>query len=105
MYGQPIQSMQAMYGQAMQQAQQGPTIIQIDGVHGGDGSPCQFCRTNTGQIVRKKIGCVAIAWGLCLIWFPGVFYCISCCMNGFNDSELVCIMCRHIKNTVPANLC
>lgn len=99
MYGQPMQPMygqpgymqpppmQPMYGQPQfaPQQQSGPTIIKIDN-DGGNGSPCQFCGTNTGQIVRKKVGCVAIAWGLCLLWFTGFLCCLPCCMDGCKDS-------------------
>ena len=114
MYGQP------MYGQPMMQPvmqpvvqpvpmymppqQSGPTIIKIDNDN-NDGSPCQFCGTNTGQIVRKKVGCVAIAWGLCLLWFTGFLCCLPCCMDGCKDSELVCVKCQQVKNTIPANCC
>lgn len=103
MYGQPMmqpmmQPMQPMYGQPgymqpppMQPMygapqQTGPTIIKIDVDGDGNGSPCQFCGTNTGQIVRKKVGCVAIAWGLCLLWATGFLCCLPCCMDGCKDS-------------------
>lgn len=123
MYGQPMQPMygqpmQPMYGQPqppMMMApvqpmyqppqQQGPTIITIHDNDNDNGSPCQFCGTNTGQIVRKKVGCVAIAWGVCLFWFTGFLCCIPCCMDGCKDSELVCIKCQQVKNTIPANCC
>ena len=121
MYGQPMQPMygqpmQPMYGQPMQPVmmqqpmympppQQGPTIIKIDSHHDNGGTPCQFCGTNTGQIVRKKVGCVAIAWGFCLLWTTGFLCCLPCCMDGCKDSELVCVKCQQIKTTVPANCC
>lgn len=92
MYGQPMQPMQPVYQQPMMMQptympppKQGPTIIHIDN-DGPDGSPCQYCGTNTGQIVRKKVGCVAIAWGLCLLWFTGFLCCLPCCMDGCKDS-------------------
>jgi len=117
MYGQP---MQPMYGQQNQQPmmqpmmqqqmyqpqQQGPTIITIDGGNrDNNGSPCQFCGTNTGQIMRKKVGCVAIIWGLFLFFFTGVLFCLPCLMDGCKDTELVCVKCQQIKNTIPANCC
>ena len=105
MYGQP---MQPMYGQPMMppppMVQPGPTIIKIDGGR-NDGTNCQFCGTNTGQIVRKKVGCVAILWGLCLFWFTGFLCCLPCCMDGCKDSEIVCTKCQQIKQTIPANCC
>merc|ERR1711974_3267 len=112
MYGQPMMQpgfQQPGYQQPMMQPQyqpqqQGPTIIHIDN-DGPDGSPCQFCGTNTGQIVRKKVGCVAIAWGCCLLYFTGILCCLPCCMDGCKDSELVCVKCHQVKNTIPANCC
>ena len=116
MYGQPMPPMQPMYGQPMQpmygqpmmppppMVQQGPTIIKIDGGN-NSGTNCQFCGTNTGQIVRKKVGCVAILWGLCLLWFTGFLCCLPCCMDGCKDSEIVCTKCQQIKQTIPANCC
>jgi hypothetical protein len=99
-----MQPMQPMYMQPQQQQAQGPTIITIKN-DDNDGSPCQFCGQSTGQIVRKKVGCVAIAWGLCLFWFTGILCCIPCCMDGCKDSELVCVKCHQVKNTIPANCC
>ncbi len=109
MYGQPMmpvmQPVQPMYMPPPQQPQ-GPTIITIGNNHQNDnGTPCQFCGTGTGQIVRKKVGCVAIAWGICLFWFTGFLCCLPCCMDGCKDSELVCVKCQQVKNTIPANCC
>ena len=113
MYGQPMYAqpmmmqpvqpvmqpmMQPMY---MPPANNGPTIIKIDNDN-NNGSPCQFCATNTGQIVRKKIGCTAIAWGIFLLWLTGVLCCIPCCMDGCKDTELICIKCQQVKSTIPA---
>ena len=119
MYGQPMmqpmmQPMQPMMQPMMQPVmmpppppvvQPGPTIIKIDGNNNNNGTPCQFCGTNTGQIVRKKVGCVAILWGLCLLWTTGFLCCLPCCMDGCKDSELVCTKCQQVKNTIPANCC
>ena len=111
MYGQPMygQPMQPMYGQPMMMApppmvQQGPTIIKIDGGNNG-GSHCQFCNSSTGQMVRKKVGCVAILWGLFLLWLTGFLCCLPCCMDGCKDSEIVCTKCQQVKQTIPANCC
>jgi hypothetical protein len=108
-FQQPMMQQQPMYQQPMYQQpmyqpqQQGPTIIHID--NDGDGAPCQFCSTNTGQIVRKKVGFVAIAWGCCLLYFTGILCCLPCCMDGCKDSELICVKCHQVKNTIPANCC
>lgn len=117
MYGQPMygQPMQPMYGQPMQPMygqpnymappppQQGPTIIKIDNDN-NDGAPCKFCAQSTGQVVRKKMGCVAICWCLCLLG-TGVLWLIPCCSDGCKDSELVCIKCQQVKNVIPATCC
>jgi hypothetical protein len=119
MYGQPMMQPaygQPMYGQPMMQQQpmmmqptymqpppqQGPTIIKIDD-NKNEGTPCKFCGTNTSQIVKKKMGCVAVVWCICLF---GVALCfLPCCMDGCKDSDLVCIKCQQVKNTIPANCC
>lgn len=69
--------------------QQGPTIITVN--NGGDdsrGSPCPTCGKNTDNIPRKKIGCVAIAWCLCLLFTVGSFgLClIPFCSDGCKDT-------------------
>ena len=108
-YGQPMYG-QPMYGQPgfMQppppQVQQGPTIITIQG-NNNDGSSCQFCGTNTGNMIRKKVGCTAILWGLFLLWLTGFLCCLPCCMDSCKDTEIVCIKCNQIKNEIPASFC
>ena len=107
MYGQPMMPPPPMYGQPMMpppMVNPGPTIIKIEGNNNG-GMNCQFCGTSTGQITRKKVGCVAILWGLCLLWFTGFLCCLPCCMDGCKDTELVCTKCQQIKQTIPANCC
>ena len=103
MYGQP------MYGQpgfvAPPPAQTGPTIITIRDNDDNNGTPCQFCGTNTPQITRKTVGCVAVAWGVCLLWTTGFLCCLPCCMDTCKDTELVCVKCQQVKNTIPANCC
>lgn len=90
------------------QQQQGPTIITVN--NGGDdsrGSPCQTCGKNTDNIPRKKVGCVAIAWCLCLLFTVGSFgLCfIPLCSDGCKDTELICVKCQNIKSKIPANCC
>ena len=91
MYNQPMYGQQPMYQQPMAQPvyyppqQTGPTIIHIDN-DGNDGSPCQYCGTNTGQIIRRKVGCVAISWGVCLLATTGFFCFLPCLMDGCKDS-------------------
>ncbi len=91
MYGQPMQPMyqqpmQPVYQQPMMQPaypqQQGQTVIVIDNDK-NDGVPCQFCGTNTGQVIRRKIGIVTIVWAVCLL--PLYMCCLPCCMDGCKD--------------------
>ena len=81
-YGAPMQPVvEPVY---MPQQQAGPTVIQINN-DDNDGTPCQFCGTNTNHICRRKVGCVAIAWGICLLWTTGILCCLPCCMDGCKD--------------------
>ena len=113
-YGQPPAYGQPGYGQPYGQpgygmpppgyGQQGPTVIHINN-DDDDGTPCQYCGTNTNHITRRKVGCVAIAWGFCLLWATGILCCLPCCMDGCKDVELVCVKCQNVKNVIPANCC
>jgi hypothetical protein len=80
-------------------------IINLGNQGGGDGSPCPTCGKDTGNIPRKKIGCVAIAWCLCLFFFTGSFWCYPLCSDGCKDTELVCVKCQQVKSKIPANCC
>ena len=84
--------------------QAGPTVIHINN-DDNDGTPCQFCGTNTNHTCRRKVGCVAIAWGVCLFWFTGILCCLPCCIDGCKDVEMVCIRCQNVKGTIEANCC
>ena len=83
--------------------QQGPTVIHINNDN-DDGTPCQFCGSKTSHITRRKVGCVAIAWGFCLL-VTGVCWWLPCCMDGCKDVELVCVKCQSVKGVIPANCC
>ena len=119
MYGQPMapnpmNGPAPMYGQPMAPAPMyappapaaGPTIITVGDNNGGDGSPCPTCCKDTGNIPRKKVGCVAILWCLCLLFFTGS--CLSLyplCSDGCKDTELVCVKCHTVKSKIEANCC
>ena len=114
MYGQPGYGQPPpMYGQqpgyGMQQpgygAPQQPTVIMVNNDNDNDGTPCKYCGTNTEHITRRKVGCVAIAWGCCLLYFTGVLCCLPCCIDGCKDVELICVKCQNVKNVIPANCC
>ncbi len=84
----------------------GPTVIRMNGNNYNEGgSPCQLCGTNTAQVTRKKVGCVAIMWGICLLWTTGFLCCLPCCMDSCKDTELVCVKCQQVKTTIEANCC
>ena len=84
---------------------QGPTVIHVDN-DDNDGTPCQYCGTNTTHICRRTSGGVTYAWCCCLLITTG-FLCFVpffCCEN-CKDVELVCIKCQQVKNKIPANCC
>ena len=86
-------------------ANTGPTVISIGG---GDssGSPCPVCQKETGVIPRKKLGCVNFAWCIILFLTTGWLWCIPiCCGEGCKDTEILCIKCQTVKQTVPGNFC
>lgn len=91
-----------MYMQPPQQ--QGPTIIHINN-DDDDGTMCNHCGKKSTNVVRRKVGCTAIAWGICLFWFTGILCCIPCCMDGCKDSELVCVNCQNVKGVIEARCC
>lgn len=104
MYGQPAFGQPGFISPPPPPQQTGPTIITLGG-NNDNGTPCQFCGTNTNQIIRRKVGCVAIMWGVCLFVSTGFLCCLPCCLDNCKDTELVCVQCQQIKNTIPANCC
>jgi hypothetical protein len=91
-----------------QQTQQGPMIINLGNNNGNNnhGSPCPVCQHDTDHIPRKKIGGVAIAWCICLLFFGFYGPClIPLCTDRCKDTEIVCIKCQQVKNTIQANCC
>lgn len=89
-----------------QQPQQGPMIINLQS-NNSSGSPCGICGHDTDNIPRKKLGCVAWAWCICLLLTVGAYgLCfIPLCSDSCKDTQLVCIKCQNVKQTVPANCC
>jgi hypothetical protein len=89
-----------------QQPQQGPMIINLQN-NNSSGSPCGICGKDTDNIPRKKLGCVAWAWCICLLLTVGAYgLCfIPLCSDSCKDTQLVCIKCQNVKQTVPANCC
>lgn len=87
--------------------QQGPMIINLGGNNNNDGSgsPCPACGKDTGNIPRKTIGGVAIAWCLCLLFFTGSFCFYPLCNDSCKDTELICVKCQTVKTKIAANCC
>lgn len=79
-YGAPYGAPPPAYGYAQpppppafypQQQQQGPMIINLQ--NNSSGSPCGICGKDTDSIPRKKLGCVAWAWCICLLFTVGAY--------------------------------
>ena len=86
--------------------QQGPMIINLgNNNNDSSGSPCQTCAKDTGNIPRKKIGCVAIAWCCCLLPTAVGWLYPLCCTDSCKDTELICVKCQMVKNKITANCC
>ena len=84
----------------------GPTVITVGGNNNSDsGSPCLTCGRDTPSMPRKKIGGVAIAWFCCLLWTVGSYgLClIPLCTDSCKDTELICLKCQTVKQTISAN--
>lgn len=92
-----------------QPQQQGPMIINLgnNNNNNNSGSPCPTCQHSTDSIPRKKIGGVAIAWCICLLFTVGAYgLClIPLCSDNCKDTELVCIKCQQVKSKISANCC
>ena len=98
----------AYYPPAPQAQNSGPMIINLGNQNNNNsGSPCGVCGGATDSIPRKKIGGVAIAWCICLALTVGAYgLClIPLCSDNCKDTELVCIKCQTVKQTVSANCC
>lgn len=85
----------------------GPTIITIGNTGGSNQTQCNSCGRPTDSIPRKKVGPVAIAWCLCLLFTVGFYgLClVPLCSDNCKDTQLVCAKCAQIKATISANCC
>ncbi len=81
------------------------TIIITGGNNRESGSACQICGKETGNILRRKLGCVGIAWCVCLALTTGILCVIPLCGDSCKDTEIVCNHCQTVKSTVSANCC
>jgi len=81
-------------------------ILNVSNRKSGALSPCPACGTDTGNIPRKKLGCVAIAWCVCLMVTTfGIGCCYAICNDSCKDVEILCVKCQTIKTKVPATCC
>lgn len=55
--------------------------------------------------MRKKVGCVTMAWCCFLFMITGVCFWVPFCVDSCKDTECVCHSCGLIKTTIPANCC
>lgn len=93
-----------VYGYGAPTGPTGPTIITIND-NDNDGTPCQYCGVKTSHIVRRKMGCVAASWCVCLFLTTGFLCFLPCVMDGCQDVQFICIKCQSVKTTIPANCC
>lgn len=70
-----------------------------------NGTPCKYCGTFTTHITRKKVGCVAITWGCFLFCTTLVLCWLPCCIDKCKDTNLICVKCQTVKDTVHPNWC
>eukprot|EP00178_Gracilaria_changii_P000845 TRINITY_DN1107_c0_g1_i2.p1 TRINITY_DN1107_c0_g1~~TRINITY_DN1107_c0_g1_i2.p1 ORF type:complete len:118 (-),score=1.33 TRINITY_DN1107_c0_g1_i2:28-351(-) len=107
MMAQPMMAPAPMYAPPPPAPAAGPTVINLSNNNNdGSGSPCPACGKETGQIPRKKVGCVTILWCLCLFLFTGgLACCYPFCTDSCKDTELVCVKCHTVKAKIPANCC
>ena len=85
------------------QEQNEPTIQNITRM--GDISKCEMCQKDTENVMRTKVGGVAIAWCCCLLVTTGVCFWVPCVIDSCKDTECVCQGCGLIKTTIPASCC
>lgn len=80
-------------------------IINLSGGNNSNGGTnCPSCGHETGNLPRKKVGCVAISWCVCMLFTTGCCW-IPLCMDGCKDTELVCVKCQTVKSKIEANCC
>lgn len=88
--------------------QNNPQTIIITGNNNSgnnNGSPCGTCGRETGNVIRKKVGTVALMWCICLLLTTGFACYIPLTRDSCKDTELVCNSCATVKSVVAANCC
>ena len=65
-------------------------------------TPCEICLRDTLSKTRKKVGCVAIGWCICLSFTVGPYgFCLlPLCTDNCKDTQVFCEECGNTKATV-----
>ena len=66
---------------------------------------CVYCRRDTDSFPKKIPGGVTWMWCFGLFLFTGVFCCVPFCVDGCQDTQVVCVNCQGVKTTVEPNTC
>lgn len=89
---------------------QQPTVIVVNNTsnNNNDTAYCQYCKGKTEYLTRRKVGRVAIIYGIVLGVSGGLFcgLClIPCCNEDCKDLEIVCTTCQQVSQVIPATFC
>ena len=58
---------------------------------------CPFCGRWTESFPKKVAGGVTYIWCFALFLLTGVFCCIPFCVDGCQDTQMVCVICQGVK--------
>lgn len=86
---------------------QGFQPINGQGHHPGPGGQlhCPFCGRWTESFPKKTAGGVTYIWCFALFLLTGIFCCIPFCVDGCQDTLMVCVICQGVKARIEANCC
>lgn len=66
---------------------------------------CPFCGRWTDTFPKKVAGGVTYIWCFALFLLTGIFCCIPFCVDGCQDTNMVCVVCQGVKARIEANCC
>lgn len=66
---------------------------------------CPFCGRWTESFPKKQAGGVTYIWCFALFLLTGIFCCIPFCVDGCQDTLMVCVICQGVKARIEANCC
>lgn len=69
------------------------------------GTICMTCHRQTESFPKKVPGNVTYLWCVALFFLTGVLCCVPFCVNGCQDTLLVCVICQRGKARIKANCC